>query len=229
MRLPVLAAILATAAVAAPASAAVRTFPLGAYDAIEAAGPFTVDVHTGKPTGARAVGSQKALDRLEIEIRNRTLYIGTKRGMSGFWGDDLGKVTITVGAGKLEAAALTGSGDLTIDHVTGPTFDLALRGSGSASLPHVATGKLGLALTGSGDATLAGRAETVAINLRGSGDIGAKRLMTRTAAISLMGSGDIDLGASGSAVVNLMGSGDVTINGGARCTVNRKGSGEVHC
>lgn len=224
-----LVTLIAAAGAAGEASAAVRSYPVSPFDRVEVAGPFTVNVVTGKKPVVRATGADQALERLTVEVRGRALVIGSKPGNWGWTGNNMGKVIVTVGVPLLRGAKLTGSGDLTVDRVRGPAFDLALTGSGDATVGMLETDNLALSLTGSGDVTAVGRARTATVALRGSGDVHGDRLMTNEATISLMGSGDVAIGAQRQVTGSLMGSGDITVTGPATCTIAKRGSGTVRC
>ncbi|PTQ10720.1 DUF2807 domain-containing protein [Sphingomonas oleivorans] len=230
---PLILSVLLLAAWSTGASAATRSFAPASFDRIEVTGPFTVDVRTGPAPSAHAIGSDKALDRLVVEVRGRTLLVSAKRDDWGNWiglnGGDLGKVVVHVTTPALHAAALTGSGDLTVDRVRAPRFNLSLTGSGDVAIGALNSGRLDVSVTGSGNARVAGRAQKLRLALQGSGDIDAAKLAAADAEVNVAGSGDAVLNASRTATVSLMGSGDVRIGGKARCTVNKHGSGDVTC
>ena len=227
MRLKVLAAT-PLLVIAAAAPAATRQFPVRNFDRIESAGAFDVVVHTGGAPRVAAQGMDRALDQLVVEQRGSTLVIRSKPGIS-FWGINSGRTVVTVSVPGLRAAKLSGSGDLSVDRVRAPAFDLALAGSGDASVGALEVGSLSLSLAGSGDITAAGRARTTSLALRGSGNIHADRLVTQDATVALAGSGDIAIAAQRSVTGSLMGSGDVGVRGPAACTVAKRGSGEIDC
>lgn len=213
------------------ASAATRGYQVTDFTTLRVAGPFTVRVHTGGAPMVRATGPQAKIDRLAVEQHGDVLEIKPVRtqgwGQALEWSKD--ELVVEVSVHALAAASLTGSGDVTIDRARGDALALGLSGSGDLAAGDVQVRQLKLAATGSGDLTAAGRTQTVAATLNGSGDVHGDKLLADTASVNLVGSGDVAIGARRSAAVSIAGSGDVTVTGGARCTVTRAGSGDVSC
>jgi hypothetical protein len=67
---------------AIPAIAAELNFTVGGFDRISLSGSPDVTVVTGRTPSVRAIGEQKALDRLDIRVVDGTLQIGSKRGVN---------------------------------------------------------------------------------------------------------------------------------------------------
>ena len=148
------------------------------------------------------------VETLAAQPQGDTLHIEPQKGMHWSWGDhDKVKLIVTVPA--LSAAEIAGSGDINIDHVTGPAF----KGS----------------IAGSGDIKAAGNAANVKYDIAGSGDIDGGDVVAQTAAVSISGSGGVHAHATGTATIQVIGSGDVILTGGAKCTISKTGSGDVRC
>jgi hypothetical protein len=208
-----------------------RSFQVGAFDQIEAAGPFDVTVRTGAAPSVEARGNQSLIDRLQVDVDNGKLRIRphSDHGLLG-WGIHRGKATIAITVPSLKAATLAGAGDISIDKVQGDSFDGRMQGAGDLKLGSVDVGSLKLSVAGSGDATVqSGKAQSAEYGIAGAGDVDTSNVTVQTLKISIAGSGDIQAHATGAADVNIMGSGDVTVTGGAKCSVSKAGSGDVHC
>jgi hypothetical protein len=208
-----------------------RSFQVGAFDQVEAAGPFDVTIHTGAAPSVEARGNQSLIDRLQVDVDNGTLRIRPHNDHSFFgWGIHRGKADIAITVPSLKAATLAGAGDIAIDKVQGDSFDGRMQGAGDLKLGSVDVGSLKLSVAGSGDATVqSGKAQSAEYGIAGAGDIDTSNVTTQTLKISIAGSGDIKAHATGTADVSIMGSGDVTVTGGAKCSVSKAGSGDVHC
>jgi len=207
-----------------------RTYQVAGFDRIALAGAYNTTVRTGAAPGVRAHGSQKAIDNLEVEVKDGILVIRHKSRMGFSWGSGHGKVTLDVTVPSLRGAELAGSGDINIDKVAGDSFDGAIAGSGNLKLAKVEVGKLKLSIAGSGNASAgSGRAKSAEYEIAGSGGIDAKGVAVETAAVSIAGSGDVAGQASTTASVDIMGSGNVEMTGGAKCTVSKAGSGSARC
>ena len=205
-----------------------RSYQVGAFSKIEVAGPYEVKVVTGGAPGVTARGGENLLNETEVVVDGDTLEIRPKKHKGFHWNWSHGTAEFTVNAAALRAAAIAGSGGITVDKVTGD-FDADVAGSGDLRLPSVAGGKVKLSIAGSGGVTAAGNADNVDINIAGSGDVDAKGLAARTADVSIAGSGSVSANASATADVSIMGSGDVDMMGGAKCSISKHGSGNVHC
>jgi hypothetical protein len=211
---------------ASPVLAAERSFPVGSFTEIVVAGSTDVEVRTGVATSVVAEGEQADLDRLDIRVDGPRLVIDTKSG-SWNWSSRKG-VVVRVGTKTLSSAAISGSGDMSVDRVNGP-FRGRISGSGDMRLPSVQSDTLSLSLSGSGDMLVAGRCGSANLNTTGSGDINAAGLTCRTVAVSSTGSGDIAAVATETASLRTTGSGDISVTGGARCTTSATGSGTTSC
>jgi hypothetical protein len=208
-----------------------RSFQVGAFDQVEAAGPFDITVRTGAAPSVEARGNQSLIDRLQVDVENGKLRIRPHNDHGFFgWGIHRGKATITITVPSLKAATLAGAGDITIDKVEGDSFEGKMAGAGDLKLGSVDVGSLKLSVAGSGDATVqSGKAQSAEYGIAGAGDVDTSNVTVQTLKISIAGSGDIKAHATGAADVNIMGSGDVTVTGGAKCSVSKAGSGDVHC
>lgn len=218
-------AILSSLLLAGVAVAAERSFPAGSFDKLRVTGPMDVKVTTGPKASVRAVGATRDLDRLEIAVRDGTLVIGSKSGVWN-WGDDL---DVFVTTPSLSAVALTGAGDVDVNHISGPKTELSVTGSGDLDVDSLQSEQVSITLTGSGDVEVDGRCTSGQFQLSGSGDIDADGLVCRTLDIAVRGSGDVEANASDTATINILGSGDVTVIGGARCKTTARGSGTARC
>ena len=196
-----------------------------AFDKVNLDGPMDIDVRVGAQASVRAEGQAAGLDRLQIEVVNGELRVGTRPGTTG----PLGNLVIHVTVPALAAASLNGPGDMDIDRVQGARFAAQVNGPGDMRLGELRVGEASFAVSGPGGIRAAGGAQRADANLSGPGSIRLASFEARDASVSLQGPGDIDLRATGNVAVSLVGPGDITISGTARCTVSKSGPGNVHC
>jgi hypothetical protein len=234
--LPSIAAVVALSACAQSRGenggpAVSRDYPVGAFDQVELAGSYDVQVRTGAKASVSATGPQSAIDRLEIEVRDNRLIIQSKKSKSWFgMGRHNDDVRVTVTVPQLNAASLAGSGALSVDKVKGERFDGEIAGSGDLKLGAIEVSQLKLSIAGSGGVTAAsGKAVSADYEIAGSGDLDAKAVAADDVKVSIAGSGGVKAQATKTADVSILGSGDVAISGGAKCNVHKAGSGEVNC
>ncbi len=213
---------------ATPVSGAEMAFRVGNFDRVSLGGSPDVTVTTGRAVTVQASGEQRALDRLDIRVEAGTLKIGTKPGFRLSWNDG-GRVRIAVTVPMVRGVEVGGSGSVNIDRVKTPSFGAEIGGSGSIDVAALDTQRATFSVAGSGKASAAGRCDSVAIEIAGSGKLQLDRLRCATLDATIAGSGDIAAYASRTAAVSVMGSGDVRVAGGAKCAVTKRGSGSVVC
>lgn len=211
-----------------PGAEVTRSYQVGAFDRLEVAGPYEVNVVTGGAVGVTAKGGENLLAETEVIVEDNVLKIQPKKKKGIRWNWRNGKAVFTVNAAALHGAAIAGSGGVTVDKVSGD-FVGEVAGSGDLKVGQIAGGRVKFDIAGSGGVEAAGKADTVGISIAGSGDVKLGGLASRSADVSIAGSGNVQASASESANVSIMGSGDVDISGGAKCKVSKAGSGDVRC
>jgi hypothetical protein len=232
----ILAPALAIAACGSNASAAhddgsqiTRNFPVGSFRAVELAGSDNVHVVRGDRVDVVASGPASVIDRLDIRVEGNTLKINRKHGgWTMNWGSSRGAV-VTVTTPGIDAAALVGSGNLTVDHVSGGSFKGSLAGSGKLILADVRVTNVALNLAGSGDLSASGVVQNAKMAVGGSGNLSAAGLVSQTVDISVSGSGNAQGAARGHASLSIAGSGNITVKGTTNCAISKTGSGDARC
>jgi len=218
---------------AGAAEAAERNFPTGGgFDRVSNSTPFDVYVHTGKAPSVHAIGTDEALNRLQIENRGGELHVGTKSGSSWFGGWHWGRgdrLRIDVTVPMVSEVSLAGPGNLNVDTVRTRDFGAHLSGPGNINIGSVDASGVTLRVSGPGDIAVAGRAARAEMNVSGPGNIHAGKLSLAEANLTVSGPGDIDATVTRNAEVRVSGPGDVRVAGGARCSVHKSGPGDVHC
>lgn len=208
-----------------------RAYQVGGFTELEAAGPFNVTVRTGANPGVQAKGNRNLIDKLVVEVEGDKLKIHTeqKHGWFGGWHHTRGSADIMVTVPQLRAASLAGAGGITIDKVTGDSFEGEIAGSGDLKIASIDVGKLKIAIAGHGSVNGAGKAQSADYDIAGSGDVNGDGIAVEDLKVGIAGSGNVKAHATRTADVDIMGSGNVNISGGAKCTVSKMGSGNVNC
>jgi len=227
MAVPLAACSMAVDGAAASGPVSSRDFPISGFTAVDLAGSDSVQVRVGSAFAVHAEGPEQTLDRLEITRNGDTLKISHKPSFGFHWGGKGARIVVTMPA--IRSARVTGSGDLSVDHVAADSFTASASGSGSLNIGalDVKTGDFSLA--GSGDIKASGRATDLSMSVSGSGDIAARGVQVSHARVSVVGSGDVTATVNGTANVHIVGSGDVDLGAGAKCTISKLGSGDVTC
>ncbi len=206
-----------------------RTFAVADFTQVELRGSDDVKVAVGPAFAIRAEGPAKLLEQLEIRKDGATLKVGRKRDGNFSWGANDGKLTVFVTMPSIVGAAVAGSGDMSVDKVSGGDFDGSLAGSGDLVVGALQATTASFNIAGSGTITATGQVQALAASIAGSGNVSAKGLRAAKADVSIAGSGDVTADVTGPAEVNLMGSGSANLGAGATCTVSKMGSGEATC
>jgi hypothetical protein len=205
-----------------------KDYKVGDFKAIESAGSYDVTVKTGSAPSVRAEGPENLLARLRIEVKGDKLQISPDKSRNFHWGHGA-KIMIAITVPELRAASLAGSGSMTVDKVTGDSFEGNIAGSGELDLPAIDVKSAKFNIAGSGTARVAGKATAAEYSIAGSGDLDGAGLQSQDVKINIAGSGNIAAKATGTATGAVMGSGNVTITGGAKCDVKKMGSGSIDC
>jgi hypothetical protein len=209
-----------------------RNYQVGAFQQIEVAGPYDVEVRTGANPTVAANGSEKLLAHTVVEVKGDTLSIHPedKKGWFHTGWHHSGKAKFVVTVPELRAATIAGSGGIKVDKVRGDSFEGTIAGSGGLVLASTEVQTLKLSIGGSGGIQAGnGKVKNAEYEIAGSGGINATGVSAEQAKVSIAGSGSVNGNATGTASVDIVGSGDVNLGGGAKCTVSKAGSGNVHC
>jgi hypothetical protein len=206
------------------------SYEVGEFSEISTVGPQDIAITIGDSYAVRSEGSPEALRLLEVVVEDGKLVIKPKgRFGFNFDFDRLRGTKFFVTVPSLDAVALAGSGDITIDNLQGDDFVGTVAGSGSLQIAEMTVDEADFRIGGSGNVTVAGNARDAKVAIGGSGQLRGGGLRSDTASVSIGGSGDVALTVEEKADVSIAGSGNVDITGPARCSVSRFGSGVVRC
>jgi Putative auto-transporter adhesin, head GIN domain len=188
--LPLFAAVLCKAALAAPLATETRS--VGDFHAIEldSSTPLAIDVRVGPAIRVDVSADADIITRVETRVQNGNLVVGTHTH------DKLhpqNKIRVTITVPHLDALAITGIGAIDATGVSSPSFAAAIGGTGSIKL--------------------AGASDGAAYKIGGTGEIDAKNLTLKTATVAMAGTGHLALTASDAVTIAVDGVGDVDVFG----------------
>ena len=168
------------------------------------------------------IAQQNILEAIVTRLDGKTLVITSKGNLI----TDK-PIEIVIGMNQLAAIEVNGSGEIYGRNTfKNSDFDFEVNGSGKLELDLVAVNVSG-AVTGSGLSKISGSANSLNIEINGSGTIDASKFSTIKAKTKLSGSGEADLMVSESLEASVSGSGKVNYRGNAEVDKNISGSGEV--
>lgn len=205
-----------------------KTYNLDSFKAISISN--SADVIYSQGTQSVSVsGPQELIDKLDINVKNGTLNIASKKGKSGNWYGKEG-VKVKVSAPNIKALAISGSGDFFSEsNIDMERFSIAISGSGDVTWKgNINCEEFKLAISGSGDVELKGSAERVSIACSGSGDVEMENFKAEEVKVANSGSADVEIYASKKLSVVNSGSGDVEVKGSPeKKSIVNTGSGDI--
>ena len=227
MRTAALAALLLF--LAAPASAAQRSYTITSFDRIRVDGPYQVTLKTNVAPFARATGAQASLDGVSIKVQGTTLIIRaeTSGAWGGYPGEARGPVTIEIGTHELSSAWINGAGALSIDQVKGLNFAISIQGAGVMRIDNADVDQLRVGIDGQASTRIAGKALKMTASVRGTSSLDAETLAVKDAIIAAEGPTMVRARVSDTAKVDAVGLAAVTLTGRPACTVKAQGSASV--
>ncbi len=172
-------------------------------DAIELQGALDLDVRVGGPLAVFLEGHGDLLAHVDVELRGAELVVAVARGVRL-----VPPPRVAIELPELSRLELVGSGTARVGGVQGEA--------------------LAVALVGSGDVVLEGRVERLELELSGSGELDAGRLVAREVRVDQQGSGRTTVHATELLAGRGVGSGDLEcIVRPARSDVRWVGSGQL--
>jgi Putative auto-transporter adhesin, head GIN domain len=223
--------VLCAVTMTAPATAGDRNFSVSNFDRIRVIGPYVVDLETGKPPSAKAIGSPQSQDRVSITQVGEMLIIRTNSAAwSGVQGKKYGTARLKITVPMLKSASVEGNGILNITAIKGQRVQLGITGSGMLSVAKVQADLLDVSLAGDGTAALSGTAQKAIIYGRGNASLKGALLKAKAVELTWQSAGNAEIEAVTLAKINSTGSGNVTVTGTrVACTVDAAGAGDVMC
>jgi hypothetical protein len=226
----IILALLTLLAIAAPARAADRPYPVADFDRLVVEGAYRVHLVVGRPTTAVASGTRAGLEGVSIESVGQTLRI---RPVRDRWGADAatdpGPVTIELTTRALRSARLLGPAVLDVEGAGGLNVAFMVEGSGTLRATRVAADALSLGLLGAGSLEVAGTAKTLRGQFQGTGSITAAGLAADAATVTTNTVGNVALQVNGRAEITAYGVGTVAITGNPACVLSGPGASQVSC
>ena len=176
---------------------------VGNFTAIQSKGASNVVVRVGPAPSVTVTGDSNIIPLISTEIRGKKLVIDSR---GSYRTRSAPRITVTVP--NLEAAGLSGSGNMRVEGIGGSSVALAVDGSGNL--------------------TATGRAGTLALAVNGSGNADARGVPAGNASVAINGSGNATVATGGTLSGAISGSGNIRYVGRpSNISVVRNGSGDV--
>ena len=199
--------------------------PLAAFSKLSVEGSVDIDARPGTAPVATVHTDDNIAPFVETTVEGDTLHVRVKHGTSF---RTHGPLKVIVEFTQLTDIQQRGSADVHVFDLTSPRLESAITGSGDLKVDHAQLGELRVGIAGSGDVAIEGHADEAHFHVAGSGDIHAEHLAARKVEVSVSGSGDAHVNATDSLEAHVAGSGDVTYRGHPHdVTRHVAGSGSV--
>jgi hypothetical protein len=175
------------------------------FTSVELAGSADVNILLGDAQSVNVQTDDNILPLIGTKVVNGRLVIGTKPFTNITTSNG---VVVTVAMRSLQRVTLSGSGNLRVGAMSGPS--------------------LLVELPGSGDITVDGTTEHVSVSVPGSGNVLCSELKAHVADVTLLGSGTVTVYADQNVNASLAGSGTIHYEGNPpQVTKNITGSGAI--
>jgi hypothetical protein len=225
------ALLLATFAVAAPASAAdtvSESRPIGAFRSVRLVGSADLVLKQSDTPSLTVEGDKDTMGAFKVETRGDELVLSYESKTYTWFNSDRKGPRFILTTRTLDRLSTSGTGDVTAGSFTLPgDFEIAVAGSSDIRFASLAARKLLVRISGSGDVTLAGGVLEQNVRIAGSGDYRSGALQSAIATITIAGAGDATLWARDNLSVKIAGTGDVKYYGRPTITKSIAGVGSV--
>ncbi len=177
-----------------------RTTP--AFDAVNARGPFDLEIEAGKAHSLKISGDPRLFDRITTEVVDGRLSITFKSENKNLQIKELPHIRVTL-----------------------PTLrQLTEEGAGQTVLVNIDSKRLDINYKGAGRLAASGKVQDLTLEARGVGEVDVKSLIAQDANVDFEGVGSVKVYASGRLDILAGGIGDLTYYGKPR-VLNKSVSG----
>lgn len=223
-------ALFGIALIGSPVVAAERTLSITDFDKLRVDGGFIVEVTTGRGTSAKIIGPQAAIEATGVSVQGRQMVIRKNASAwGGYPGQTPGMATIRITAPALMNVWVNGPAKVSVDRLKGARVAAAIEGSGELTIGSVTTDNADIAQVGSGRLTIAGTVANLTMTARGAGVLDAGALQAADAKLTSESAGQVTLSVKRAVTGTVTGSGSVTVLGRPACTIKAAGSGTLTC
>lgn len=195
------------------------------FTAVAFGAPGTCTVETGSAFSVVLRGDRDLLDDIETYVRNGKLYIRKDN-----WTFARNKsLEAHVIMPEIEGLSVSGSGHLyTKGNVECDDLYLAVSGSGNIDIEHLSADEMDISVSGSGSVDIEGQgADMAEISVSGSGDVDVSVFRVDVVEVNISGSGSCNVWAEERLEARVSGSGDIYYKGNPNIDARTSGSGRI--
>lgn len=179
-----------------------ETRDVSAFRAISVLGSGNVVVDVNGTESLTIEAEDNVMPLLTTEVRNGLLELGVQSNIS-----PTSTITYTISAAHLDGLSVSGSGDIKAAGIDADSFDVEISGSGQV------------------DAS--GTADTLTVDIAGSGKYAGENLVASLGTVAVSGSGDALVNVTNELDAEVSGSGNIEYIGNPSVTTSISGSGAI--
>lgn len=211
--------------------AAERKFSIFGFEDIRIGNGVDVVLMSGKGPSARAEGeTRELLDRVSLQKNGKQLIVSVRRkSLSADDYDADAPVTLYLSSYAISNISHLGSGQVTLDKLSGRSPRVRLGGFGTLRIDAVDADRLDVAMTGGGQMIMVGEARDARVELQGASMFESPDLTVEKLTLVQRGPASSDLRVKREAVITNNGTGRINIAGKPNCTVRTDGAAEIIC
>ena len=211
--------------------AAERKFSLFGFDEIRIGNGVDVVLISGKGPSARAEGdTRELLDRVSLQQNGKQLVVSVRpRSLSGNEYDADAPVKLYLSSHAISNISHLGSGQVTLDKLSGRTPRVRLGGFGSLRINMVDAERLDLAMTGGGQLVMSGKVRDARVELQGASIFASPDLTVEKLTLVQRGPASSQLKVTREAEISNNGTGQINIAGTPNCSVRTDGAANIVC
>lgn len=201
-----------------------QTRTLKDFSAIDVSGSYVVDVVTNSSSPSITInGDENLLPYIKTEVSGSTLTIKTADNIVI---NPSKRFSLTVNTKDLQSLSTTGAISANIGQAVSQNFSIKAFGTVDLTA-RITAEKLSVDTSGTTQLTLAGKTNILNIHSSGTGNIGARNLLSDTTVINSNGAGTIIVNAANSLQITVNGSTAVNYYGTPKIQQSIRGSAQV--
>jgi hypothetical protein len=195
------------------------------FTAIEFSTLGKVNIIQGDKESLNISGPDNLVPEVITEVRNGILIIRTKENLNiNPLGSD-NPLTFTIVAKELTSLSVSGAGDVQIETLSTPSFDITMSGAGKVQQNQITTDNINITLSGLGGIDISGQATQSTIDISGAGGVNAPDLKTQNANITISGLGSVTIWVTDQLTGNISGGGSISYYGNPQVNATSSGLG----
>lgn len=197
-------------------------FDVDDFDSIDVSNAFDATIAVGEQPFVEVLANENLIDELDVRIRNGTLMVGLRDGISLH----SGRLEATIRVPELVALDVSGASEVKVTGSSGSTqrFDV----SGASDLEVIGMrGSVTIDVSGSSDVEMQGTATDVVVESSGASDLRFDLVGVERATVDLSGASSVEFAEVDVVTGDLSGASDLTVPASADVRVSISGSSDV--